>query len=370
MQIMKLKKHLGGIKPYNPGRPIEEVQNMYGLNDVVKLASNENPYGCSQNVQKAIITELNKLSLYPDSRADKLREKLANHIGLNHDQFIFGNGTDELIRMICRAYLGQGTNTVMTDLTFSQYKRNAMIEGAEIREVPHVNGRHDIKGIIDAVDQNTTVVWICNPNNPTGEYVREGELITLLGSLNKDILVVCDEAYYEYVDADDFPDTVSLMKQYPNLMVTRTFSKAYGLAALRIGYGICQKNVVNDLEVVRETFNTSRLAQVAAIAALEDQIFIKECSKRNREELEQFYSFCWRFGLSYFPSQANFIWIDLKRNTNDLVNRLLLKGFIIRPGSQFGCQTSMRITIGSSTQNDDLIAYLSQLLQLPEIVEK
>lgn len=367
---MKLKKHLVGIQPYNLGRPIEEVQNTYGLSDVVKLASNENPFGCSKNVQKAILTELNKLFHYPDSRADRLREKLANFIGINHDQLIFGNGTDELIRMICRAYLGSGTNTVMTDLTFSQYKRNAIIEGAEVREILHVNGRHDIKGIIDAVDENTAVVWICNPNNPTGEYVREWELITLLNNLNKDILVVCDEAYYEYVDAEDFPDTVSLMNRYPNLMVTRTFSKAYGLAALRIGYGIAQRNVVNDLEVVRETFNTSRLAQVAAIVALEDQTFIKKCSRRNRKELEQYYSFCWRFGLSYFPSQANFIWIDMKRNTDDLANRLLLKGFIIQRGSQFGWPTSVRITVGSSAQNDDLLAYLSQLLQLPEEVEK
>jgi histidinol-phosphate aminotransferase len=365
---MKLKKHLGGIQPYNPGIPLEKVQNMYGLNNVVKLASNENPYGCSQNVQKAIISELNKLSLYPDSRAEGLREKLSDFIGVNDDQLIFGNGTDQLIRMICRAYLGSRTNTVMTDLTFSQYKRNAMIEGAEVREVTHVNGRHDIKAIINAVDKDTTVVWICNPNNPTGEYVRERDLITLLDNLNKDILVVCVEAYYEYVDADDFPDTVSLMNHYPNLLITRTFSKAYGLASLRVGYGICHRNVVNNLEVVRETFNTSRLAQVAATAALEDQAFIKECSSRNRKEMEQFYSFCWRFGLSYFPSQANFIWIDLKRDTDDLANRLLSKGFIIRPGSQFGYRTTVRITVGSSKQNDDLIAYLSQLLQLSEIV--
>lgn len=367
---MELKRHLEGIKPYNPGRSIEEVQKMYGLNNIVKLASNENPYGCSPKSQKAVILELDKLSLYPDGHGDKLRERLAYYIGLKPDQLIFGNGTDELIRMICRAYLGPGTNTVMTDLTFSQYKRNALIEGAEVREVSHVNGRHDIKRIIDAVDQNTMVVWICNPNNPTGEYVREKELITLLENLHKDILVVCDEAYYEYVGADDFPDTVSLMNKYANLMITRTFSKAYGLAALRMGYGICQKNVANDLEIVRETFNTSRLAQAAAIAALEDQAFIKECSKRNRKELEQFYSFCWRFGLPYFPSQANFIWIDMKRNTDDLTNRLLWEGFIICPGSQFGYPSSVRITVGNTAQNDDLIAYLSQLLQLPERIER
>lgn len=367
---MKPKKQLQAIIPYHPGKTIEEVKRDYGLNHVVKLASNENPYGCSQNVQKAIMTEFNKLSFYPDSRADRLRAKLADYIQVNEDQFIFGNGTDELIRMICRAYLGSDTNTVMSDLTFSQYKRNAIIEGSEVREVPHVNGRHNITKMIDAVDENTTVVWICNPNNPTGEYVRKRELITLLDKLNNDILVVCDEAYYEYVDANDFPDTVSLMNKYPNLMILRTFSKAYGLASLRIGYGICKTEVINVLEAVRETFNTSRLAQVAAIAALEDKSFIKGCHEKNRRELQQFYSFCWRFGLSYFPTHTNFIFIDMKRNTDSLANRLLSKGFIIRPGSEFACQTSVRITIGSSAQNDDLIAHLSQLLQMPEMIEK
>lgn len=247
---------------------------------------------------------------------------------MNKDQFIFGNGTDELIRIICRAYLGSDTNTVMSDLTFSQYKRNAIIESAEVREVPHVNGRHNIMGMIDAVDKKTTVVWICNPNNPTGEYVRKSELVTLLDNIHKDVLVVCDEAYYEYVDTDDFPDTVSLMNKYPNLMILRTFSKAYGLAALRIGYGICKTEVINVLETVRETFNTSRLAQVAAVAAFEDQSFIKECHEKNRRELQQFYSFCWRFGLSYFPTQTNFIFIDMKRNTDSLANSLLIKDLL------------------------------------------
>ncbi|MBD1382529.1 histidinol-phosphate transaminase, partial [Metabacillus arenae] len=295
---------------------------------------------------------------------------LSDYTGLIKDQFIFGNGTDELIRMICRAYMGTDTNTVMSDLTFSQYKRNAIIEGAEVREVPHINGRHNIQGIIDAVDKSTTVVWICNPNNPTGEFVRQSELIELLDNLSKDILVVCDEAYYEYVDAEDFPNTVFLMEKYPNLMILRTFSKAYGLAALRIGYGMCKTDVINVLETVRETFNTSRLGQVAAIAAFEDQSFIKDCHKKNREELQQFYSFCLRFGLSYFPTQTNFIFIDMKRNTDSLANRLLSKGFIIRPGSEFACPTSVRVTIGSSKQNDDLIAYLSQLIQMPEMIEK
>jgi histidinol-phosphate aminotransferase len=364
---MKHKKQLENIIPYHPGKTVEEVKLAYGLNNIDKLASNENQYGCSKYVQNAIISELNNLSFYPNSRAETLREKLADYLDVNPEQLIFGNGTDELIRIVCRAYLGLGTNTVMSDLTFSQYKRNAIIEGAEVREVPHKNGRHNIMGMIDVVDENTSVVWICNPNNPTGEYVRENELITLLEKLNKDILVVCDEAYFEYVNADDFPDTVSLMNKYPNLMITRTFSKAYGLASLRIGYGICKKEVINVLEVVRETFNTSRLAQVAAIAALQDQSFIKDCHEKNRNELQQFYSFCWRFGLSYFPTQANFIFINMKRKTDVLTNRLLSKGFIIRPGSQFGCPNSVRITIGNSFQNDNLIAHLSQLLQMPDM---
>jgi histidinol-phosphate aminotransferase len=350
------------MNPYLQDQGIDEIKQIYNINNIVNLASNENPYGFSRNVREAIINEIPNLSSYPDCKAALLRRKLAKYLNIQQDNLVFSNGTDELIRIICRAFLGAGTNAVLSGLSFPQYKRNVVMEGADIHEVPHLNGRHHIEKMIEAVDADTRVIWICNPNNPTGEYVREQELENLLKSINQNILVVCDEAYYEYVEAKDFPNSIHLMEDYPNLVITRTFSKAYGLAALRIGYGIAHSDVIRILESAKETFNTSGLAQVAAAAALEDQNFIKECHKKNREELEHFYTFCWRYGLNYFPSQGNFIFIDMGKPTDKITDYLLSKGFIIRSGSNLGFPTSVRITIGTSKQNDDLMVHLSQFL--------
>lgn len=350
------------MNPYLLEKGIDEIKQTYKMNCPVNLSSNENPYGFSENVREAIINEIPKLSLYPDGKASLLRRRLAEFLSVQRENLVFSNGTDELIRIICRAFLGTGTNAVLSSLSFPQYKRNAVMEGADIHEVPHVNGRHHIEKMIDAVDDNTRVIWICNPNNPTGEYVREQELIHLLNSVNQNVLVVCDEAYYEYVEARDFPNSIHLMKDYPNLIITRTFSKAYGLAALRIGYGIAHSDIIKILEAARETFNTSRLAQTAAAAALEDQNFIKECHQKNRKELEHFYRFCWRYGLNYFPSQGNFIFIDIGKPPEKITDHLLSEGFIIRSGNNPEFPTSIRITVGTSKQNDDLMVHLSQYL--------
>lgn len=359
---MNVKPQFLEINPYLQDKGIDEIKQMYKISHVINLSSNENPYGCSKSVSEAIIREMPHLSLYPDGKADVLRKKLAKHLNIRQDNLVFTNGTDELIRILCRAFLEPGTNTVLSGLSFPQYKRNAVMEGADIREVPHFHGRHHIEKMIDAVDADTRIIWICNPNNPTGEYVREQELIHLLTSIDPNVLVVCDEAYYEYVEAKDFPNSIHLMENHPNLIVTRTFSKAYGLAALRIGYGIAHSDVIRILESAKETFNTSRLAQAAAAAALEDQHFIKECHKKNREELEHFYTFCWRYGLNYYPSQGNFIFVDMGKQTDRIIEYLLAKGFIIRSGSHLGFPTSVRITIGTSKQNDDLMVHLSQFL--------
>lgn len=360
---MKVKNRLMQLTPYCTGMVTEEIKKKYGVETVVKLDSNENPYGFSEKVIEALRTDLSNLTHYPDANADHLRQKAASLHGIHPNHFFFGQGIDELIRLLCRAYLDSTVNTVLSDFSFFQYKRNAVMEGAEIREIPHIQGRHDITRMIQAVDQNTDILWICNPNNPTGQYVSKQELHQLLDTVSPDTLVVCDEAYFEYVEATDFPNTMSLIEHYPNLVVMRTFSKAYGLAALRIGYCIAHPRVIATLQVVKETFNTSHLAQVAALAALDDQDFIEECKRKNRHELEEYYTFCWRFGLSYYPSQTNFIFIDLGRNCDKIASYLLSKGYIVRLGSTWGCQTGLRITLGNSVQNDTLIAHLSQLLK-------
>jgi histidinol-phosphate aminotransferase len=365
---MKVKKQLEQLTPYQPGKSIEEVKRQYRLDKIIKLASNENPYGCSPRVKEAITAQFDKLALYPDGYSRALRERLAEHLGVNEKQLIFGNGSDEVVQIICRAFLKAGTNTVMATPTFPQYRHNAVIEGAEIREIPLVNGHHDLSGMLQAIDENTRVMWVCSPNNPTGTYINENDLLTFLQQVPKHVLVVIDEAYYEYVQAKDYPETVPLLAQYENVMILRTFSKAYGLASLRIGYGIASETLIRQLEPAREPFNTSTLAQAAALAALDDQDFIKECAEKNKQCLEVFYRFCDEHGLKYYPSEANFILIDFGIEGNKVFQYLLERGIIVRSGNALGFPTSVRITVGSEEQNKEIFTVLSNMLTEKQFV--
>lgn len=355
---MQVKEQLLKLKPYQPGKPIEEVKKEFNLTKVVKLASNENPYGCSKKAKQAILDELDQLAIYPDGYSALLRTHVAKHVGVNEEELIFGNGSDEVVQIICRALLNPQTNTVMAAPTFPQYKHNAVIEGAEIREVPLVNGDHDLDAMLSQIDENTTVLWVCTPNNPTGTYVKKQALIDFLSNVPKHVLVVVDEAYYEYVVAEDYPQTVPLLRDYPNLMILRTFSKAYGLAALRIGYGIANADLIQKIEPAREPFNTSRVAQAAAIAALEDPEFITECINKNKQGLKQFYQFCEELKLDYYPSEGNFILIDFKRDSDEVFQALLKKGYIVRSGNALGFPTHLRITVGTEQQNSEIIEIL------------
>ena len=359
---MQIKEQLLSLKPYQPGKPIEEVKKEFNLTKVVKLASNENPYGCSEKAKQAILDELDKLAIYPDGYSALLRTQVAKHVGVNEEELLFGNGSDEVVQIICRALLSPQKNTVMATPTFPQYKHNAVIEGAEIREVPLVDGDHNLDEMLTKIDENTTVLWVCTPNNPTGTYVKKQELLDFLSKVPKHVLVVVDEAYYEYVVAEDYPQTVPLLKDYPNLMILRTFSKAYGLAALRVGYGIANADLIRKIEPAREPFNTSRVAQAAAIAALEDPAFVSECSDKNKQGLQQFYQFCEDLKLEFYPSEGNFILIDFKRDSDEVFNALLKKGYIVRSGNALGFPTHLRITVGTEQQNAEIIEILKEFV--------
>lgn len=360
---MQIKEQLLHLKPYQPGKPIEEVKKEYNLTKVVKLASNENPYGSSPLAKQAIQDELDQLALYPDGYSAILREKLANYLDVQEEELIFGNGSDEVIQIICRALLDKNSNTVMPTPSFPQYKHNAVIEGAESREVPLKNGMHDLDGMLNQIDEQTKIVWICSPNNPTGTYVTRLSLLSFLEKVPSHVLVVLDEAYYEYVGAEDYPQTIPLLKKYHNLMILRTFSKAYGLAALRVGYGIGNADFIRQIEPTREPFNTSRLAQVAAVAALDDQQFITDCVEKNNKGLQQYYDFCEEMNLTYYPSETNFILIDFKRDSDELFQALLEKGYIVRSGNALGVPGTLRITVGSEQQNAEIINVLKDFLK-------
>jgi histidinol-phosphate aminotransferase len=362
VENLRWKKKLLTLTPYQPGKSIESVQKQYNLEKIVKLASNENPYGCSKMAIAALQTTSLSMAIYPDGYGTSLREGLAPFLGVKPEELIFGNGSDNIIQMISRALLHPEANTVMAVPTFSQYKHNAIIEGAEIREVPLVNGEHDLDQMLAAIDENTNVVWLCSPNNPTGTYIPENKLISFLKEVPAQTLVVLDEAYYEYVVAEDYYQSINLTRNYPNLIVLRTFSKIYGLASLRVGYGVANPAIIKALEPAREPFNVNSLGQAAALAAIGDQEFIKECSRKNRKNLSRIYEFCDLNNLEYYPTQTNFILIDFKVDSDKAFQFLLEKGYIVRSGKALGFPTCVRITVGTEEENEGLLKVINEFL--------
>ncbi|MFD2445852.1 histidinol-phosphate transaminase [Bacillus sp. CGMCC 1.16607] len=365
---MKIKQQLHSLKPYQPGKSIEAVKKQFGLEKIIKLASNENPYGSSPNVKKAIIQMDVPYSLYPDGLASPLRISMANFLNVNPDQLMFGNGSDEIIRIISRSLLHKECNTVMATPTFPQYKHNAIIEGAEIREVSLINGEHDLSNMLQAIDEKTNVVWLCSPNNPTGTYIKKDQIISFLDQVPKHVLVVLDEAYYEYVHEPDYYHSHEFIHLYENLVILRTFSKIYGLAGFRLGYCIGNSVIIKGLEPSREPFNVNALAQIAGETALKDQNFVEQCNKANQEGLQQFYQFCKKNELHYFPSQGNFILIDFNQDGDEVFQYLLERGYIVRSGKGLGFPTSVRITIGLKEQNEGLIQVLGTFLEQRETI--
>ncbi|MBW8349039.1 histidinol-phosphate transaminase [Bacillus sp. IITD106] len=354
---MKVKEQLLTLKPYIPGKTTEEVKREYNLDKIVKLASNENPYGCSPKVLEAITTKIPSFAIYPDGAATELREKVADYIGVNGDQLIFSSGLDELIQYLIRAMLSPGTNTVMAKETFPQYRHHAIIENAELREVPLKDGRHDLEEMANQIDEQTKIVWICNPNNPTGTYVNQTELEEFLNKVPSHVLVVLDEAYFEYATNSDYPKTIPLLNNFENLLIMRTFSKAFGLAGFRIGYGIGAPTLIKQLEVARLPFNTSALAQTSAIAALEDKEFVEKTVAVNKKELEKYYQFFDEHQISYYPSQGNFIFINIPGvSSAEIFQRLLERGWIVR-----AFPNGVRITVGKEEENEQLMKLLAEI---------
>ncbi|MDF2670261.1 MAG: histidinol-phosphate transaminase [Paenibacillus sp.] len=359
---MKPKQNIVHLPVYQPGKPIEEVKRELGLKEVTKLASNENPFGCSPKAKEAIIAEVNNTSLYPDGGAVELTKAVASHFNVETNQVIFGAGSDEIILMIARAYLVPGDENIMATHTFPQYKHNAEIENAVCIEVPLIDGTHDLQGMLDRVTDRTKIIWVCNPNNPTGTIVTHEQLAAFLKKVPSDVLVVLDEAYAEYTVSGDYPDGFELIRQYKNAILLRTFSKIYGLASLRIGYGIGHPDVIHTINQVREPFNTTRYAQSAAKAALADEAFIQDCRQKNADGIQYLQGEFNRLGLSYYPAHGNFVMVDVQRPAKLAFEGLLRKGFIVRGGHNLDFPTKLRVTVGSRQQNEQFIQALEAVL--------
>ncbi|MBD2845151.1 histidinol-phosphate transaminase [Paenibacillus sp. IB182496] len=358
---MQPKPNIVHLPVYQPGRPVEDVKRELGLTEVIKLASNENPFGCSEKAKAAIVDELGSTSIYPDGASVALTADIAARHGVEPEQLIFGAGSDEVILMLTRAYLVPDDETIMADETFPQYKHNAEIENAKVIEVPLKDGKHDLPAMLARVTDKTKIVWICNPNNPTGTIVTHAEVEAFMEQVPGDVLVVLDEAYCEYIDDSAYPDGFGLMRRFRNLVLLRTFSKIYGLASLRIGYGIGDAQVIRSINQVREPFNTTRFAQAAARAALADEAFVDACRTRNAEGLRYLTAAFDRLGLSYFPPYGNFVMFDAGHPSAEVFDGLLRHGIISR--SRWNLYpTHIRITVGSQQQNEAFIGALEQVL--------
>ncbi|MFA1820715.1 histidinol-phosphate transaminase [Virgibacillus oceani] len=349
---MEGKAILSKLTPYQQGKQLQEIKETYGLERIVKLASNENPYGFSANVADFFKKDLHELNMYPDGYTKELRTILAAELNIDERQLIFGSGSEEIVQMICRAFLYPGTNTVMAVPTFPQYKHNALIEGAEVKEVPLRDGKHDLDQMLEEINEDTKVVWLCSPNNPSGTAIPKEELLSFLKKCPAHVLIVLDEAYYEYMEDD--PKAVEWSSSYDNLIILRTFSKAYGLAGLRIGYGISNPDILQKIDVVRGPFNTTSIAQKAAIIALKDHDFIEKTKTKNKNVKDKFEQFLDRIGWGYYPSQTNFLLVSTPLSGFKIFDYLLEKGFIVRPGELLGYPNTIRLTIGKQEDMHEL----------------
>ncbi|MDC3415373.1 histidinol-phosphate transaminase [Aquibacillus salsiterrae] len=351
---MRGKEIFNQMSPYKPGKQIEDVKKEYGLEKIVKLASNENPFGYSTKVKQNLSNWTEHLEIYPDGYATNLRLALADKLDVDKDQLVFGCGSDEVVDIICRTFLEPGTNTIMASPTFPQYKHNARIQGAAIKEVALVDGYHDLEGMLNEVDEQTKVLWLCTPNNPTGCLINCEQFTYVMDNCPKHVLIVVDEAYYEYIETDDAPDTIAALKKYPNLIVLRTFSKAYGLAGLRVGYGVTSEEIATILNITRGPFNTTTIAQGSALIALEDEEFLQFSVNQNKQNKQDFIKFLDSIGLSYYDSETNFVFVKLPVPGDELFEYLLHKGFIVRSGEALGHPYGVRITIGNKPDMDEL----------------
>jgi len=357
---IKVRGCLDGLAVYQPGKPVEEVKRELGLEEIIKLASNENPLGPSPKAVAAIKAAAAEVNFYPDGSAYRLRQALAARLGVDYNAIIIGNGSNEIVQMLSLALLEPGDEVVMPVPTFPRYEPLARLMGAVPVEVPLKDFRMNIEAMAGRLSSKTKIVYLCNPNNPTGTIATRDEVSSLLERTAPETVVVFDEAYYEYVTRPDYPDGLDYFRKGYNVVVLRTFSKMYGLAGLRVGYAVGPPALIGYLNRVREPFNVNALAQEAALAALQDEEFVALTRKTNEEGKRYLYEAFAARGLPYVPTEANFVFFDAGQDEKVIFRRLLQEGVIVRGG--FGYPTHLRVTIGTLPQNARFIKALDKVL--------
>lgn len=357
-----VRKSVLDVTPYLPGKSIEEVKRELGLKDVLKLASNESPFSPSPKVLDAITRAARDLNRYPDGGCYHLRRALSSRLGVAGNQIIFGNGSDEIIVMAVRAFVEKDDEVILAKPSFLIYEIASKIAGAKMKPVSLKNFRYDLSAMKKAVTKKTKVIFIGNPDNPASTYITQKEVAAFLREIRRDILVFFDEAYFEFVQKKDYPDTIKLLKTFKNIIVSRTFSKMYGLAGLRIGYGIAQPEVVDLLNRVREPFNVNSLAQAAALACLKDEKYYQNIKFMLNAQRKYLYEELEKLGLKFVDGVTNFILIDVGRDSLRLSEALLKKGVIIRDMSFWGLKNFIRVTIGTPRENQKFIRALKAVI--------
>ncbi len=353
---MKIKQWVSSLPDYIPGRTIEEIKKEFGLETVYKMASNENLFGPHPLVIEEVKKYLGSINYYPDSSCWDIRQKISQVYDVPAETVIIGNGTDQIIEMACESFLGPDENVVIADPTFIIYEKAALKCRGRAIKVPLTDYRHDTVKMIGAVNDKTRILFLTNPHNPAGTNINKDEFEYIKKNLRKDILLVADEAYYEYIPEGDRLNTEGMVAENNNLLILRTFSKIFGLAGLRIGYGIADKAIIAAFNKVRLPFNINSIAQRAAVAALENRSYAEEISKKINREKEKFYDALERNNIGFIRSWSNFILIRTGENELNIVEELLKKGFIVRAGKNLGMPGNIRVTIALPAANDKFLS--------------
>jgi histidinol-phosphate aminotransferase len=347
------------LRPYEAGKPIEELARELGVTDAVKLASNENPFGPSPKALAAAAEALGSVHRYPDAAAYRLRERLAAEHGVKLEQVLHGNGSNDLLDLLVRTFCSREDHVVFAQLSFVVYELACLSYGIPYTAVPLQNWTHDLPAMARAIEPNTKLVFIANPNNPTGTHVGRDALVKFLREVPEEVIVVIDEAYLHYVDAEDYADAMTLRQERERLVITRTFSKAYGLAALRVGYAVAPRELIDYMLRVRQPFSVGSVAQAAALAALDDTEHVAKGVAVNSRERVRVARALTEFGFEPAPSQANFVFVDLRQPGRPVYDQLLRRGVIVRP---IGETSYLRITLGTEAENDRFLAAFREVV--------
>ena len=347
---------------YQGGKPIEEVKRELGISDIIKLASNENPLGPSPLAMRAIEESSKQVHLYPDGNAYYLKAALAKHLGVNEDYLILTNGSNEVLTLVGETYLGPGDEVIYAEGAFVVYEHVAQVSGATSVVVPMQNDTHHLPSIAAAITDRTKVIFIANPNNPTGTMVTTTDTAHFMAQVPEDVLVVFDEAYYEYVTRSDYPQTLPYVMEERNFIITRTFSKIYGLAGLRVGYGIAKPSLIATMNPVRQPFNCNLIGQAAARAALQDTDYVEKSRELNATGKMYLYAEFDRLSLRYIKTEGNFIMVFVNQSGKDFSNAMLKKGVIVRAMDSYGFKDAIRVTIGRQQENERFIQVLTKLI--------